>query len=1054
MKSFLRFVLIVLCAMCSSLLVSLPSPAQTFSTTGVMHNTRVGHTETLLQSGLVLIVGGQGPGTLNTAELYNPATGIFTATGSLTHARYDHTATLLNDGTVLIAGGFSSGDVRDDNELYDPATGTFIAAGTLVTARVYHTATLLANGMVFLVGGQSGSGGTLSSAEFYNPATKTCVAAPVGLTHARFHHSATTLQDGRILFVGGFSSGDTRTIAEIYNPTTGAFTDTAATTLPTVYHTATLLNSGQVLIAGGNEGNGSNYLSEAELYNPTTGLFTATGSLHTARETAAAALLNDGTVLIAGGFGGTYLASAEIYNPVTGTFSVTGSMATARAFPYMPAFPVLGDPDTVLIAGGHNPTDLSSAELYHGPPTLRGMMNSKYIVLSVQYAPPGAKSFVDYGTSTNAGTSTSMSSLFSQSNMTSVSVGLGTGKSGDADIFGIPGANVPNVGITTTASATDTVEQDSSSSVAFTKMTSFDFTVLGPASNSVGLDHANDTVTIWLNPVLSFAQTSTNAIELTNVFWDTRDGCNPNSQTCNGTAGMDTVTLSIAELLNPSLITDQFELNQLARNWAPTLADGSSPGLTPADLQQIAAADPYSSTTFNPTFTDFADGTCSNASGTTPAGRYCLTTNSNIMYAGPQQGGQSGATTYKEAYTVTATEAQGGKDTHTTSFSVDVNSSGGFLAEFDVDIKNETTLTWTNMWSTQTSKTTSSSVSTTITPPVFSDGYTGPTQFAVYQDSVYGTLMFQPVIFPGYILAATPASQSILAGAGTSYAVSTTTQGGFTGTLNLSVTGYPSGVTPTFVSSSIAAGSGTTLNIATTTAVVAGTYTLTISAVHGTDLAHTTQVTLIIGADPNFSMAASPSSQTVTVGGSTTYTVSTSALNGFTGSVGLTMAGLPPGATALFSPTSITGSGSSTVTVTTATSTPAGGYTLTITGTSGSLVHSTTVTLVAAAATKDFTISITPGSIGVLAGGKATYTVSTTAINGFTGSVTLTLAGTPAGATAVFSPNPVVVPGSSTLTVTTSTSTPVGTSTLTVTGTSGALVHTTAPPATLTVDAP
>jgi hypothetical protein len=55
--------------------------------------------------------------------------------------------------------------------------------------------------------------------------------------------------------------------------------------------------------------------------------------------------------------------------------------------------------------------------------------------------------------------------------------------------------------------------------------------------------------------------------------------------------------------------------------------------------------------------------------------------------------------------------------------------------------------------------------------------------------------------------------------------------------------------------------------------------------------------------------------------------------------------------------------------------------------------------------------------------------------------VSLTVAGLPAGTTATFSPNPVGSPGSSALTVKTTTSTKRGTYTLRNTGTSGSLVH-------------
>lgn len=100
------------------------------------------------------------------------------------------------------------------------------------------------------------------------------------------------------------------------------------------------------------------------------------------------------------------------------------------------------------------------------------------------------------------------------------------------------------------------------------------------------------------------------------------------------------------------------------------------------------------------------------------------------------------------------------------------------------------------------------------------------------------------------------------------------------------------------------------------------------------------------GGAPDFSIAASPASQTVTRGSSTTYTVTVGALNGFTGTVSLSVSGLPSRATASFNPSSIAGSGSSTLTITTASKTPAGTKTLTITGTSGALSHATTVSLV------------------------------------------------------------------------------------------------------------
>ena len=70
--------------------------------TGSLHYAHFFHTATLLQTGKVLVAGGEG---LTNAELYDPATGTWTDTGSMSTVRYLHTATLLPNGKALVAGG-------------------------------------------------------------------------------------------------------------------------------------------------------------------------------------------------------------------------------------------------------------------------------------------------------------------------------------------------------------------------------------------------------------------------------------------------------------------------------------------------------------------------------------------------------------------------------------------------------------------------------------------------------------------------------------------------------------------------------------------------------------------------------------------------------------------------------------------------------------------------------------------------------------------------------------------------------------------------------------
>jgi beta-glucanase (GH16 family)/uncharacterized membrane protein len=202
---------------------------------------------------------------------------------------------------------------------------------------------------------------------------------------------------------------------------------------------------------------------------------------------------------------------------------------------------------------------------------------------------------------------------------------------------------------------------------------------------------------------------------------------------------------------------------------------------------------------------------------------------------------------------------------------------------------------------------------------------------------------------------------------------------------------------------------------------------------------------------PDFTVAVSPASRSIVQGASTTYTVTVGALNGFTGTVALSAAGLPSGATASFSPGSVTGSGTSTATITTAAGTPTGSSTITFTGTSGTLTRSATATLtITAAPVADFTIARSPTSRSVARGSSTTFTLTISALNGFTGTVALSATGLPSGASASFSPGSVAGSGTSTVTITTLASTPLATSTITFTGTSGSLTRSTT--ATLTVN--
>jgi len=171
-----------------------------------------------------------------------------------------------------------------------------------------------------------------------------------------------------------------------------------------------------------------------------------------------------------------------------------------------------------------------------------------------------------------------------------------------------------------------------------------------------------------------------------------------------------------------------------------------------------------------------------------------------------------------------------------------------------------------------------------------------------------------------------------------------------------------------------------------------------------------------------FTMSASPTSQTVSAGQSTSYTVTLTTSSGYNSLVTLGVSGLPAGSTATFSPSSInpssTSNSSSLKITTSSSSTPVASYPLTITNNQTSDTASVTLS-VTAAATSDYTISASPSSLTIRHGSSGTYTVTLTAIGSYTSSVPLSVTGLPSGATVTYSQNPATVPSTPTITIAT-----------------------------------
>ena len=201
------------------------------------------------------------------------------------------------------------------------------------------------------------------------------------------------------------------------------------------------------------------------------------------------------------------------------------------------------------------------------------------------------------------------------------------------------------------------------------------------------------------------------------------------------------------------------------------------------------------------------------------------------------------------------------------------------------------------------------------------------------------------ITVPDFSISSTPSTRTILPGGATSYSATVTAGTGFTGAVNFTATGLPSGAIASFSPASIAGAGSTTLTVSTTTATPAGSYPFTITATSG-PLSHAVTATLIVSPAGDFAIGATPVSRTIPNGATTTYSVTMTTVGAFQGAVNLSVTGLPKFVTASFAPASITPGTASMLTVVTKKQTKVGPATLTVTGVSGGLSRSVNLALV------------------------------------------------------------------------------------------------------------
>jgi hypothetical protein len=338
---------------------------------GSLRRERLFHTASLLQTGEVMLVGGQDRNghPVSEIEIFDPATGTFRVVGHLNQARSNHSATQrivsVGDDEVLVAGGASSHAATDSVESirYDAGCrciSGITAVGPLLSKRQDHSATRLLSGEILVVGGSDGSGRALDSMERIGRAGGTFAVGT--LRAARSGHNATLLPSGQVLLTGGVN-GQAVAEVEIFDDE-GLGTTRLIGVLrePRFYAAAVELPLGQALIVGGFVGPGVQLAASTELYDPFWG---SVGPLNLPRAKHSATLLPGGRVLLAGGDPGFSVAhgEAELFNVWAGYSDYSATQVTARTEHEATSL----SKDLVLLTGGAGYAggpSLAAAELY------------------------------------------------------------------------------------------------------------------------------------------------------------------------------------------------------------------------------------------------------------------------------------------------------------------------------------------------------------------------------------------------------------------------------------------------------------------------------------------------------------------------------------------------------------------------------------------------------------------------------------------------------------------------------------------------------------------
>ncbi len=295
-----------------------------------------------------------------------------------------------------------------------------------------------------------------------------------------------------------------------------------------------------------------------------------------------------------------------------------------------------------------------------------------------------------------------------------------------------------------------------------------------------------------------------------------------------------------------------------------------------------------------------------------------------------------------------------------------------------------------------------------------------------------------------FSIAVSPNTITLVQGASsTSATLTATALHGLTGNVSVSATGLPAGVTssPAFPLT-IALGSSVSVSFSAATTATLGPAELSFQGTQGA-LNHTASAALSVGPAPNFGLAVEPGSITLSQGGTQSVNVLATPLNGFTGTVAVSIGGLPAGISVSASQLNLNPGTLASVTFKAGSSANPGTVSVSFQAVSGSISHSADTTLqVQSAKAPDFSISVNPGKVALSQGShSAPISVAVGALNGLTGDVAVTVSGLPSGVSASSSSFNVDAGGTGQFSLSAASGAKPVSGTITLAATSGSLSH-------------